>query len=377
MRKASSVPFQGFTYKNILVPQTANRPTQIPSFHRTGYVEFPYIAAVNDSYGVLGEGDYITGYFGSTTDALVPVYDDMGKPVKWIEKSAYCQQAAASASVVLSAANLPGVVPIPFMAFNAGTAVTGAATLAWSKSVNKWVATYGAAVTTIYYTFGQSNVHKAGQIVRMKQVSNQAESENWLRWAESNYQNTLFPPMAYDYPTLKVGADANGNLVAASGETPTATQDGGVFLLSQNKIAPHKKIFVYITTGSVINPDGTLTDISGTSLALRTNTWFENYAIGQYYHIDFIKGILFLSDQIRNPDGTVISAANIKVAYEYSSSYNWGKATITGYGVGIRGQTDGRYTGLPGVPASLELAAQDRRFSFAAGNFGAMRVMFN
>lgn len=377
MADGYSIKPVGFTFENVVIPATQARPVQPPRFWRAGYIEAPYLAAVNDAYGALNEGDYVAAHYGST-DSLVEVgWEDRGKPVKWVEKAIYAQTVAASATVVLQSATLPGIRPRIVLGLSvAGLAVTGTPTLAWSTASNKWVVTFGSAVSTVIYEYGQSVEHRAGQVIRIRQVSSTQEHDGWLRWVEQDYSNTIMPPMSYDYPTTSVGFDSSGQYSAGSAITPTATSEANIFNLSHGKIVPHKKIIVHIVSGALLDLEGTLTDITGTDLQLRSGAYFENYAVGQYYRIDFIKGILYMSDQIVKSDGQPIAASDIKVSYHYASKYEYGRTTLLGYGVGLRGQTDGRYTGLPGTPIHLERAANDRRFSAAAGNFGAMRILF-
>jgi hypothetical protein len=149
-----------------------------------------------------------------------------------------------------------------------------------------------------------------------------------------------------------------------------------VFTLPNGRIAPHKKIVVYIVSGAILGLDGTLTDISAQPLTLNNGDYFENFSIGAYYRIDIGLGALQLSDQIRRSNGTPIQASDIRVAYYYDYKYEYGRRTLLGDGVGLRGLTDGRFTGVAGTPAWLEREASDRRFSTAAGAFGEMRIMF-
>ncbi len=209
--------------------------------------------------------------------------------------------------------------------------------------------------------------HRAAQVLAIRQISAAQEVDGWLKWVEDDFRSTpLHAPLFHDYPTTQV-----------TDEQPTAV-DTNAFTLAHGSIAPHLVISVTIVTGSLLSLDGlTSTNLADTDLALRSGTTFENYTIGDYYTIDFVRGVLHMSENVRNPDGTAISASNIRVTYKYASNYSYGSSSLSGDGRGIRGQTDGRWTGLPGTPVHLERAAADRRFVNTAGHFGAMRLLFS
>lgn len=368
MSDGSTIAPIGFAYEDafLWLPNRANKP---PRWRKAGYVELPYLAEVNDVYDVsnpLMEGDYVSAHFGSVTSRTVIAYEDRGKPVKWMEKAIYKQTGASSASVALTNANIPGIVPSVFLGFAGTSIVTGSITVAWSDAEGKWVATFGSAVTTVIYQVGHSVKMRAAQVLAIRQISATQEADGWLRWLEQDFSATPYGPLFYDYPTSTV-----------TDEQPTLS-DTNVFTLAHGSIAPHLTISVTIVTGSLISLDGTTTtNLASTDLGLRSGTVFENYAVGDYYTIDFVRGILHISENITNPDGTAISAANIRVSYKYASRYEYGRTRLSGYGVGMRGMTDGRNTGLPGTPAHLERAAADRRFVNTAGHFGAMRLLFS
>lgn len=369
----------GFTFENVLSPATQGRPEAFPRWRRAGYIEVPYLSALNDAYGGLVEGDYVTAYFGSTSSLTAIAFEDKGKPVKWIPKNIYTKSifSSPSATVDLNSAYLPGIRPTIIHATNAtGGVLTTTTSLIWTGSV--WRATFASAVAYVIYSWGQSEDQRAGQVLRLRQVSSSAEYEGWLRWVEQNYKNNSLPVMSLDYQKEAVGWDADGTFDAGTADEPAPNNESGAdfWTLSHGKILPHLKIVVRVVTGQLIDLEGNVTDISGTDLTVRTGSYFENYAVGQYYRIDFVKGRLYLSSQITGPGGADLTEGDIQVAYYYSNKYETGLSNVTGFGVGLRGQTDGRYTGLPGVPAHLERAANDRRYSGAAGDFGAMRILF-
>jgi hypothetical protein len=374
----STIKPLGFAPENIF-GKIPHREVPHPRFFRAGYIELPYIQAVNDVYGVLNEGDYVTAYYGSTTYTDRQAIEDIGKPVKWVEKRLYREtNAVASGSILLTAtASLPGITPRVVMAFTGdGAMVTGAATVTWANPgtaavAGTWIATFSTSVVSVIYEFGQSVEHRAAQLVRLKQISSTQLADGWLRWVEQNFAGYQYPPMVWDYPTT-----------AVTSETPVADSvDSWKFTLAHNKIAPHKPISVVITSGRLVSNLGVVTALSSTELGLQPESIFDSYTVGEYYRIDFVRGILYLSKNIQNTDGTAISASNIRVSYEYNSRYEFGRSTITGYGVGIRNLTDGANTGLPGTPVHLERAAMDSRFvqggAFGSGGaFGLMRLTF-
>lgn len=366
----------GMTFENVLRSTSQPRPTQLPRWKKAGYMAVPYLQAVNDAYGAISEGDYVTAHYGATTNAVGFAYEDRGKPVKWIEKKVYWDVVASALTVSLVNATLVGVRPVVTAGVTAAGVVTPVVSTQYDDILNVWTATFGAAVVSVMYTHGQSPRMIGGVVGRLMQVSSTYEQEGWLKWVETDYlANPLFMPQTFDYPTQTVGFDTSGNFSLGVSETPVATSSANVFSLANGRIAPHKKIVVYVVTGSIMGLDGALTNISGQPLTLDPATYFENYSVGQYYRVDIGLGKLLISDAIRRVDGSAIQASDLRVAYYYAFKYEYGRLNHLGGGVGQRGLTDGRFTGIPGVPTHLERAAADRRYVNAAGAFGEMRIV--
>jgi hypothetical protein len=368
----------GMTWENVLSSASSTRPTQLPRWRKNGYFAVPYLQAINDLHGTLMEGDYVSAYYGATSaSAGVFAYEDRGKPVKWIPKKVYWETVASATTVPLASALLVGVQPEVIVGLDAANAPVAFTSVQYNTTLNSWTATFAAAVVRVVYSYGQSAAAIGGQIGRMIQVSSTSQYAGWLKWVEQDWQAApSYLPQMYDYPTQAVGFDSAGAFVLGSAEVPTATSTPGVFKLANGRIAPHKKIVVYVVTGAIMGLDGTLTNVSGQPLTLNAGAYFENFSIGAYYRVDIGLGYVQVSDQLRRVDGSPIQASDLKVAYNFDFKYEYGRRTILGDGVGMRGLTDGRFTGIAGVPAWLEREASDRRFSTAAGAFGEMRIMF-
>lgn len=127
-----------------------------------------------------------------------------------------------------------------------------------------------------------------------------------------------------------------------TGETPVTVVSGSQYRLANVPIAPWKAINVYVT-GSLVAPDGTVTTLTSSTMST-ADLPFVDYTLGQYYNVNPVTGDLFFSNNV--------TVSSVTVDYSYETSYRDGRL----FNAGIIGLTDGRYSGIPGTPANLEVA---------------------
>lgn len=321
----------GYTETNIF-RQWQEKIQWMPSMSRHEFIEVPYVATINGAYGTLAAGDRITGYYGSaTTRTQVP--NDIGKIVKWVPRTTYSITVAASATVQLTSANYPAFTPTVLIAWN-GTSVvsSGAVSITWNTQFNCWVATFAPTVTTVIYQFGQREDQIAGEVIRVEPVSASHHLSGWLEWVTDNFLAWEYPPQMLRVPTTDV-----------TGETPATVTAGSWYRLANKPIAPWKTINVYVT-GTLVAPDGTSTTLTSTLLSQATDLPFVDYTLGSYYNVNPITGDLYFTSNV--------TVNSVTVDYSYETSYRNGRL----FNAGIIGVTDGRYSGIPGTPANLEVA---------------------
>lgn len=320
----------GYTEVNIF-RQWEEKIQWMPSMSRHEFIEVPYVSAINGAYGVPAGGDKITAYYGSATSRTATP-NDKGKIVKWVEKKLYAKTQAASALVELSAANLPAFTPRIVVAWDTATVITsGAVSVAWNNAFGCWVATFGETVTTVIYEFGQGPDQIAGEVIRVEPISAAHHLSGWLEWVTDNFLAWEYPPQLMRVPTTDV-----------TNETPSTVTAGSWYRLANKPIAPWKPIVVTVT-GSLVAPDGTVTSLSSTDLST-ADLPFVDYTLGQYYNVNPVTGDLFFSSNV--------TVSSVVVDYSYETSYRDGRL----FNAGIIGLTDGRYSGVPGTPANLEIA---------------------
>jgi len=324
----------GYTETNIF-RQWQEKIQWMPSMSRQEFIEVPYVQSINGAYGTPAAGDRITAYFGSAS-STAPVPQDRGKIVKWVEKKVFAMPTqTAATSAALMSANLPAFQPTIIMALNAGTVVypsgSNSVSLAWNATLGAWVATFNVAVTNVLYSFGQAADQIAGEVIRVEPISSSHHLSGWLEWVTDNFLAWEYPPQLLRVPTTSV-----------TGEVPATVVAGQQYRLGNKPIAPWLQINVYVT-GSLTNPDGSVTTLNNTLMST-ANLPFVDYTLGQYYNINPVTGDLFFSSNV--------TVTSVSVDYSYETAYRDGRL----FNAGVIGLTDGRYSGVPGTPANLEVA---------------------
>lgn len=318
----------GYTESNIF-RQWEERLQWMPSMSRQEFIEVPYVASINGAYGTLSGGDKITAYYGSATSRTA-IPNDKGKIVKWTERTLYSQAYTASGSVPLSSANYSGFTPRVVMAWN-GTSIISSGAVSYNWSGSYWIANFANTATAVLYTFGQSTDQIAGEVVRIEPISASHHLGGWLEWVTDNFLAWEYPPQLMRVPTTDVTT-----------ETPT-TVSTNWYRLANKPIAPWKAINV-VVTGTLVAPDGTTTTLSSTTLSPATDIPFVDYTMGTYYNVNPVTGDLYISGNV--------TVNSITVDYSYETAYRDGRL----FNQGIVGLTDGRYSGVPGTPANLEVS---------------------
>lgn len=307
----------------------AHKMQWMPLLSLGDVIEVPYVSAINGAYGALAGGTPITAFYGSVS-STTPAPQHVGKIVKWVERRVYSLHQAANPAAVLAAATLPAFRPTIILAMNNGTVVaTGASAVpTWNGSA--WAVTFGNAVTDVVYEYGQGAEMRCGEVIRVEPINSSHKLHGWLEWVTVQYPAEQYADMVKRVPAT-----------AVSNETPDAISSG-LYRLQHYPVAAWLPITVKLT-GSVVNPDGSTSTYNGEPLAM-ANISAVDYTRGVYYTIDALTGMLRLSNNV-----TVTALA---VDYSYETSYRSGQL----WGGGIPQLTDGRYTGVPGTPANLEVA---------------------
>jgi hypothetical protein len=109
-----------------------------------------------------------------------------------------------------------------------------------------------------------------------------------------------------------------------------------------------------------VNLTGTITDLNDSNttsysnipMSLSDSPFLDN-SMGQYYNINVVTGDIFLTSNV--------TVNSLTVDYSYETSYRDGRL----FNPGITGLTDGKFSGVPGTPANLEVA----------GVIGSLRVV--
>jgi len=302
-------------------------------------IEVPYVASVNDAYSLaisatrrLQRGVKIMPYYGSVT-SQTKAYNDVGKIVEWVPKKVFAQTATASSTVTLNNANLPGIQPRVIYSSNAGT-VTGAATgYVWNSSANKWQAKFNASVDFVLYEFGADADQIAGEVVAVELINDSSlknELDGWLKWVTDDFEAWEQPPIFKVRPTTTTSETVTGAAAVTS------------FTLSHKPVDPYRAVTITIT-GTVIGSDGSTTAVSGYQLPLQEDAPFVDYCKGQDYAINPLTGEVTLFSSVE--------ATTIEIEYSYFSPYAEGIE----FAPGQIGLTDGRYSGVAGTPAHLEV----------------------
>lgn len=324
----------------------ADRPTV--ALHET--IELPY-TAVNEAYNVspntrLVVGECLMPYFGSNnSNDFIPA--DRGKLVRWVEKEMKVQSQTASAIVVLAEARFPAFKPHIIVAFTSiGLPIVSGATLSYNTDEDRWVATFSGPVESVIYEYGAGACQKVAQVVGIEPVGTAGginatshDLSGWLKWVTDNFGAWDWPPIMSVRPT--------------SSATEALTISNNAASITNKPIVPFKPITVTVT-GTLTDPNtGTETTLTGSELELADEIFFNDYTQGKYYDIDFLAGTITFASNLS------VTAATI--SYFYENTFRDGLK----YDAGILGLTDGRDSGIVGLPPHLDVA----------GVRGVLRVM--
>lgn len=323
------------------------------TMHHT--LELPY-TSINESYNLstnggsrLVIGEWLMPYFGSTSSTTI-TNAHRGKLVRFVEKRVYqTNQGTASGSVELASAVFPAFKPRIISAFtNVNTFQTsGASSLHYNTSFGKWVASFGSSVVSVIYEYGASDCQRIAQIHGIQPVgtagginASSYELGGWLKWVTDNFGVWDYPPIYKTTPTTSV-----------TNEEVTITAGAGT--IANTPIIPFKPITVTVT-GTLVDPNtGTSTTLTGTDLSLAEGDFFNDYTQGQYYDINFLTGAITFSSNL--------TVTVCHVDYYYETDFKDG----LDFSAGIIGLTNGRDSGITGLPPHLDIA----------GVLGAMQVV--
>lgn len=325
----------------------ADKPLGV--MHET--IEVPY-TTINEAYNLstnggtrLMVGEWLMPYYGINNGSGV-VPKDTGKLVRWVEKKIYQDTLTTASGIAkLASAPFPAFLPRILMAWTAdGTVVASGATLTYNNGDGKWWASFASVVSKVLYEYGASAAQKVGQCLGIEPVSTAGgvnatshDIAGWLKWVTDNFSHWDWPPIMNVTPQTSV-TDENVTLSSNSGT------------LANNPVVPYKPVTVSVT-GTITNPDGTTTTIAG-AMSLADSLFFNDQTQGQYYDIDFLTGVITFASNV--------SATSVKVSYYYETKFRDGLK----YDAGILGLTDGRDSGITGLPPHLDIA----------GVMGALRV---
>lgn len=320
----------------------ADKPVAVN--HET--MELPY-TAINEAYNLstnggsrLLTGEWVMPYFGSN-NSLTAIPQDKGKWVRYIPTQVYSQTyATPSGSVQLTSARFPAFLPSILMAWtNAGTVVlTGATSVTYNVGFQNWTATFSQNnVAGVVYQYGAPEGMRYGMIVGIEPVgtagginSSSHELGGWLKWVTDQFGLWEWPPIVGTRPFNQ-----------ATNEILSVTNN--VAVTANRPIIPYKALTITVT-GTLTSADGTQTSLNGQTLSLADTQYFNDYSQGQYYDLDWLSGTLTFSAALS------ITAATI--TYFYESNFREGLK----YDAGIIGLTDGRDSGIIGLPTHLDVA---------------------
>ena len=320
----------------------ADKPVAVN--HET--TELPY-TAINESYNTafnggsrLLVGERVMPYYGSAINIGNPLPQDKGKWVRYVQQTVWTDfYGTPSGSVQLSKARFPAFLPKIVMAFNPAGAVlaSGAVSVQYDNNFQLWTATFGQTVSAVIYWYGANPDMSYGFVCGIEPVgtaggvnSSSHELGGWLKWVTDQFGLWEWPPIVGTRPFTQV-----------SNEVLTVTNN--VAVTANKPIIPYKAITITVT-GSIENSDGTVSTLNGQTLNLADSQYFNDYSQGQYYDLDWLSGTLTFSSNV------TITAATI--TYFFESNFREGLK----WDAGIIGLTDGRDSGIVGLPAHLDVA---------------------
>lgn len=310
------------------------------------YAEVPFVLSINNAHGSCDAGDWMTGYWGSTTSLTTVSQHHRGKPVKWNARKTYSVTQSACAMIGLTAAIYPGITPRVVATFAAGSLLTTAtATLGWDSALGHWVVSYtgtgSATVTTVLYEYGQDADQIGGELVRIQALSEFLANNPLDRFVE------MLPGDWMNYPPMMT----RFAVTAVSQETPATVVSGVQYRVPNYPMSVNHAVTVEIK-GTIIDKDGNQTvETDWFTLPNSTVLDTRGYFIGLYHTVNWRTGVIDLGSNIT-------SLTAIRVSYSYFTDPREGAAL---WGGGLIGLTDGRNTtGLTnngaGVPAHLNLS---------------------
>lgn len=319
----------------------ADKP--VPVNHET--TELPY-TAINEAYNTawnggsrLLVGERVMPYLG-TNNSLAPIAQDKGKWVRFVPRQVWADFYATPSGVVqLSKAVFPAFLPKVIMAFDPAGAplLSGSVSVQYDSNFQKWTATFGQTVRSVIYEYGASNAMSYGFVAGIEPVGTAGgingsshELGGWLKWVTDQFGLWEWPPIVGTRPFTQV-----------SNEILSVTNNTAV--VANKPIIPYKALTITVT-GTLRASDGTSTTLNGSTLSLADTQYFNDYSQGQYYDLDWLSGTLTFSNAL------TITAATI--TYFYESNFREGLK----WDAGIIGLTDGRDSGIVGLPAHLDVA---------------------
>lgn len=332
----------GYTDTNIFKANPQRRQW-LPKLVKQELIEVPYINLINNAYGQLNNGDRITAYYG-TPGRNNPNPDYKGRIVKWVRKDMYVDTLdTPSASVVLANALYGAFTPSVLLAYTSGGTLSNCTGTTWVDNVG-WVASFAGAVKQVVYKYGQEYDQIAGEVLHIEPVDSEHEFSGWQRWVEDNFTAWEYQPVTIRVPTTTATTTSGYAAIASN---------GGVMNLSR-PIIYYKNISVYADATVVDQNGDAISYTSGGAAMPLSDIPYNNWSYGKWYTIDPFTGTLTFASN-------VTLTGNVKVVYEYETSYRDGRL----WGAGIQGLTDGNLSGMPGTPAHLD----------APNMIGALRVM--
>lgn len=320
----------------------ADKP--VPVNHET--IELPY-TVINEAYNTawnggsrLLVGERVMPYYGANT-SFTPLAQDRGKWVRFVPRQVQTTIVSTpSGGIQLSRAPFPAFLPKVILAWtNTGAVLaSGSTTVVYNSSFQLWVATFSQTnVQGVVYEYGASDAQAYGFIVGIEPVGTAGgingtshELGGWLKWVTDQFGLWEWPPIVGTRPFTQV-----------SNEILSVTNNTAV--VANKPIIPYKALTITVT-GTVTASDGTVTTLNGSTLSLADTQYFNDYSQGQYYDLDWLSGTLTFSSSIS------VTAATI--TYFYESNFREGLK----WDSGIIGLTDGRDSGIVGLPAHLDVA---------------------
>jgi hypothetical protein len=210
-------------------------------------------------------------------------------------------------------------------------------------------------IAEVLYDYGQNADQIAGEVFRIRSISDMMTEDNFLRWVELDANKIDFPPAMQRRQTTVVSmAVAND---PTSAEQPSTVTAGSVYRTLSYPLSLFNAVTVYIQ-GSVtdLNGNTTLYAAGGSGLA----NWFQmpvgatqdqrRYFIGQYHTVDWKTGTITFATNV------VPTAVRVTYAYwtdprEGAVAWGMGVVGLTDGGLLTGGTTSGGTTVVPTNPA--------------------------